>query len=454
MTPTALVNALEHNSRQAERRLREAEQALCVESEQETRLEHLISSKLTEIASLQLTLDPSHSQQAHALLEQRERARAALEQELQTVEQLIAERLDRRQQLHLALQGQAAQARDRLEQDPSYRQLLEQLEATQQAEQQAHAGYEEIREECATKLQGYRSNRLYRFLKDRHYGTEQYRGILLSRAMDRYLAMVVNFERNHANEQVLLAMQARNESQRQALGEALAQLQAQHQQCLDNIGSTAELKALKDEQANLDTLLAQSKAHASSLNAQLSAFAQQRDPHLHQIRQGIADRLKARPLAELIVEAAKTPSPHDDLLVSDLQLLHARLRELQQRMKGVQLEASDKRRLYDRAKTLEYALRDDHYKDPSHGYELRQPIEQILDDYMNGLLDQQGVQRLLDEGRQFVPLHRRDDPRNHSWGTSSSHTPGGFSSTGSIGGGGFSTSSSSGGGGFTTSSSF
>jgi len=454
MTPTALVNALENNSRQAEQRLREAEQALCVESEQQTRLEHLISSKLTEIASLQLKLDPSRNQQAQALLEQRERARARLGEELQAVEQLIATRLQRRQQLHQAIDQQAAQARDLLEQDPSYRQLLEQLEATQQAELQAHAGYDEIREECASKLQGYAGNPLYRFLKARHYGTDQYRGALLARVMDGYLAQWVDFRSNYANEQILLAMQARNETQRHALGEALSQLQAQHQQRLDGVGSSAEVQALKDEQSGLDGLLAESKAHASSLNAQLSAFAEQRDPHLQQIRQGIADQLRARPLAELIVEAAKTPSPHDDVLVSDLQLLHARLRELQQRMQGVQLEASDKRRLYDRAKTIEYALRDAHYKDPSHEYELRHPIEQILDDYMDGVLDQQAVQRLLEEGRQFVPLHRRGDPRNQQWGTRSTHSSGGFSSSGSIGGGGFRTSGSSGGGGFRTTDSF
>lgn len=58
MTPTALSNALESNTRQAEQQLREAERALYAESEQQTRLEHLISSKLADIASLQLRIDP------------------------------------------------------------------------------------------------------------------------------------------------------------------------------------------------------------------------------------------------------------------------------------------------------------------------------------------------------------------------------------------------------------
>lgn len=454
MTPTALSNALESNTRQAEQQLREAERALYAESEQQTRLEHLISSKLADIASLQLRIDPMRDLQTRQLFEQRERTHAALTQELEDVEGLIARRLEALQAVRSNLDRLDSQSQDLLEQDPAVRQLSEQLDEALQAEQQAHASYDEIRDECASKLQGYNSNPLYRFLKANHYGTEQYRPRLFQRAFDNYLARRVGFRVNYANEQILLTMQARNETLRQALGEAREQLQAQHHQQLDKARETFGMPALRVEEQGLSTLVSEGKAQARSLQAQLADFAQKRDPYLQQIRQDIADQLQARPLAELIVEAAKTPSPHDDVLVNDLQLLHARLREIQQRLHGLQDQALDKRRLYDRAKALEYALRNDHFSDPCHEYQLSPPIEQVLADYMSGLLDQQAVEKRLDDGREYVaPRHRGNKP--HSTGRSSGGSSSdGFRTSGSSGGGGFSSSRSSGGGGFRTTGSF
>ncbi|CAK17085.1 hypothetical protein [Pseudomonas entomophila] len=451
MKPIALVNALEHNSRQAEQTRREAEQTLYAQLDQEARLEDQITSKLGQIATLQLNIDPELDLQTRQLFEQREHARANLVQALERVEQLIATRLDKRQQVRSDLGQLDAQAQRMLDEDPAFARLQERLNANRQAEQQSDASYAEIRNECANKLEGYKSNPLYRFLKACGYGTEQYRPYLFQRTLDDYLARKVDFHANYANEQTLLAMYTRNETQRQTLAQTRQQLQAQHQQHLEKAREAAGMQALLAEEQELEVLLSEAKANASSLHAQLADFNQQRDPHLLQIRQSITDRLRARPLAELIIEAARTPNPDDDLLVSDLQLLHARLREIQQHLNGLRDESDKQRQRYDRAKTLEYALRDAHYRDPSHEYRLQQPIEQILDDYMRGQLEQSEVQRLLDEGRQFVSSQHWDDSRSPSRGNDSTSSHG---TSGSFGGGGFSTSSSSGGGGFRTTDSF
>ncbi|OWQ35377.1 MULTISPECIES: hypothetical protein [Pseudomonas] len=450
MTPIALVNALEHNSRQAEQTRRDAEQALYTQLDQEARLEDQITSKLGQIAALQLNIAPDQDLHTRLLFEQREYARANLIQALERVEHLIAAQLDKRQQVRSDLGQLDAQAQRLLDEDPAFAQLLGQLNAARQAEQQSDAGYEEIRNECANKLEGYKSNPLYRFLKACSYGTEQYRPYPFQRVLDNYLARKVDFHVNYANEQTLLAMYTRNETQRQTLAQARQQLQAQHQQHLEKAREAAGMRALQVEEQELEVLLSEAKADASSLHAQLADFNQQRDPHLLQIRQSITDRLRARPLAELIIEAAKTPSPDDDVLVGDLQLLHARLREIQQPLRSLRDQSDNQRQRYDRAKTLEYALRDAHYRDQSHVYQLQQPIEQILDDYMRGQLEQSDVQRLLDEGRQFVSPQLPVDDRSNS---TSSHGSS-FSTSGSFGGSGFSTSSSSGGGGFRTTNSF
>ncbi|MFK3773287.1 hypothetical protein [Pseudomonas sp. NPDC089406] len=447
MTPSALFRALEDNSRQAEQQLREAEQALYAGSDQQARLEHQIACKLGEIASLQLQDTAALDLQTRQQLEQREQAQAALLQTLQQAERIIANTLGKHHAARQNLEQLDARAQDLLEQNPASRQLLEQLEAARQAEQHAHAGYEEIRSECDSKLHGYTSNPLYTFLKARQYGTEHYRPYPLQGMLDNYLARRVDFHTNQANERILLSMQARNETVRQARSEAHAQLQAQYQQQLDEARQALGMQNMLAEEQVLNTLLKESKARASSLQVQLSEFSQQRDPHLLGIRQTITERLKARPLAELMLAAAQTPDTRDDLLVSELQVLHARLEDAGQALKTLQNRAQNRRQHYERAKAIEHGLRTEHYQDSRHEYQLRHPIEQILAEYMRGAADQQAIEKLLDEGREYVAPRHRGNGRS-----SSSYSSGGFS--GGSSSSGFRTSSSSGGGGFRTTDSF
>jgi len=408
MTPIALSRALEDNSHQAEQQLREAEQALYAGSDYEAQLEHQIASKLGDIASLQLQDTSGLDARARQQLEQREQAQAALLRALQQAEQIIANTLAKHYALCEDIAKLEAQMHEQLEQDPESRQLLRELEAAQQAERGGNSSYEEIRNECTSKLQDYAGSRLYSFLKARNYGTERYRPKPLQRPLDNYLARCVDFHRNQANEQILLTMQARNETVRQARGALLEQLQTQYQRQLEQAREVLGMQNLLAEEQMLSALLSESKARATSLQVQLHEFAEQRDPYLASIRQTITEWLKARPLAELIAAAAQTPDTCDDMLVAELQLLHGRLNAFRQGQKTLQDRIADKRRYYERAKAIEHGLRTEHFKDAYHEYTLRHPIEQILGEYMRGAADQRAIEDTLNEGRMYMPPSHRD----------------------------------------------
>ena len=450
MTPSELARALEDNSHRAEQRLREAEQALYAGSEHEAQLEHQIASKLGDIASLQLHDTAALDARTRQQLEQREQAQTALVQALKQAEQVIGNTLPKHDALRQDIAQLEKQVQEQLEQNPEARLLLTQLEAAQQAEQGGHSSYEEIRDECETKLQGYAGSRLYSYLKARDYGTDRYRPKPLQRPLDNYLARCVDFQRNQANEQILLTMQARNESARQARSAIREQLQAQYQPHLEQACEKLGMPKLQTEEQALSTLLSESKARATSLQAQLIEFAEQRDPYLTGIRQTITERLKARPMAELIAAAAQTPDPRDDVLVSELQLLHGRLNAFRQGQKSLQDRVADRRHYYERAKAIEHGLRDQDFLDDECEYTLDQPIKHILGEYMRGALDQEAVEEILNEGRDYETPYSRK-----SFYISNSYSSGGFAGrSSSSSSSGFSTSRSSGGGGFRTTDSF
>jgi hypothetical protein len=71
--------------------------------------------------------------------------------------------------------------------------------------------YEDIRQECREKLLAYDNNPAYVFLRQRGYGTDQYRQNVFQRWLDGLLAKRINYASNRQNELMLLAMRARNE---------------------------------------------------------------------------------------------------------------------------------------------------------------------------------------------------------------------------------------------------
>lgn len=74
--------------------------------------------------------------------------------------------------------------------------------------------YEDIRQECREKLSAYHDNEAYMFLRDRSYGTDEYSYNFIQRWLDGLVAKRINYAANRQNEQMLLAMTARNEELR------------------------------------------------------------------------------------------------------------------------------------------------------------------------------------------------------------------------------------------------
>ncbi|MEG0862496.1 MAG: hypothetical protein RSD81_20020 [Pseudomonas sp.] len=72
--------------------------------------------------------------------------------------------------------------------------------------------YYEIHQECREKLRAYNENQAYVFLRNRGYGTDEYRYNFFQRWLDDLLARRINYRANRQNELMLLAMQARNQT--------------------------------------------------------------------------------------------------------------------------------------------------------------------------------------------------------------------------------------------------
>ncbi|MDF0730402.1 hypothetical protein P0Y43_06610 [Pseudomonas entomophila] len=451
MTPSSLIASVEQLSRTTEQVLRQAERDLCSGTEQEVQLEYQIASTLSAIASLQLEHNPSLDQDTAQQMQAREQAQQRLRDDLAMIEQRIADTLRQQHDLRARLDNLDEQALDSLDQDPAFCQLAEQLHKAREEQHTALTAYEEIRDECAAKLPAFWANPLYRFLKIRDYGTERYTGRHLRRWTDDYLARLVGFRANHANEQILLAMQARNETQQQTRADALAQLEERHRQQVDSAREAAGMQPLQAEDQALGQKVKADKAQANTLHGQLAEFTERRDPQFKRIAERLAERLKARPLEALLREAESTPDTRDDALVKDLQRLQTTRRQLRQRIEQLHRQHDAARTEHERAKAAERALRDEAYRGSRQTYQLALPLPQVLDNYMRGELSLEMLAMLVQTARVDAPPPSPSRQTTGSWTTTTTTS---WTVSNSSGGGGFSTSKSSGGGGFRTTDSF
>src|SRR5690606_13565399 len=154
--------------------------------------EQEIALKLAEIAGLHVDALHGLEQEARHALEQRSEEENALGRELETVESRISsllEQIDARQAELRDAKKQVAQA---LARHAGFQETLARQQEEEKRQRAAAASMRELREECRSKLAGYRQDPRYAYLVAAQYGADAYRGSGLTRYFDSWIARQCN----------------------------------------------------------------------------------------------------------------------------------------------------------------------------------------------------------------------------------------------------------------------
>ena len=122
-------------------------------------------------------------------------------------ESLTAQSADRRQQeegllklneqlgqLHQQHQQLVEEIDQRLRQDEQFIALSDRAALAEAALERAEANFAEIDQDAARKLPAYEESTLFRYLRDRGFGTQAYTQRGFTRRMDRWLAKFINYD--------------------------------------------------------------------------------------------------------------------------------------------------------------------------------------------------------------------------------------------------------------------
>jgi hypothetical protein len=305
------------------RRLREQELACFRDLAQ-----HRLGSEAR--AGLGGALDRAEAE-ARRRIADREAMLASLHRDAETLAKKIAElKADRgRLSVQVAERRQAMEEADvaliaRLKRESEeYNARLRAAEAAEMIAVQAERKAELAREDRVEKGRPYEADQLYMYLWQRRYGTRDYRGHGLIRALDGWVARLVRYHQARPNYATLLELPERlgEHAQRarqaaEAEARKLAAYEAEQRARAGNLGLEKEANEADARLAALDQAIAAKESEHRDLDGKRTAILRGEDDASQAAVGALAEALKNTELGRLHRAAMLTPEPEDEAIVS------------------------------------------------------------------------------------------------------------------------------------------
>jgi hypothetical protein len=401
---------------------------------------------------------------AAALLDERERAQAALAGEVTEAErvrhdlelQRVAQH-DAVEAAEDALDAAEAEAQGRLADDPTYRERLDAASASDDIADLAEAKAQAAHTDRAEKGKPYEADPLFNSLWARGYGTERYRAWPLTRALDGWVARVVNYEPLRRDYWMLSALPARFD-EHAARMRALADRDVEAVRELERVAADAAgtpareqaLTAAEERLAEIDRDIGAQQAAIDALIEKRAAFAAGDDDFSRQAAALLGDALRNERMQTLRAHATRTPTPDDDAAVDELTVIRAEMPRVADEAQRYKAMHGAQRERMTRLDDLRKRFKESRFDSSASEFVNVGLITTLLAQLLAGALRGGDVWDTLEKQHRF--RHRASDPGFGSGkfpgGRGPWHTPGGFGGGAGSRGGGF------GGGGFKTGGGF
>ncbi len=317
----------------------------------------------------------------------------SLNKELEDSDAEREQRLERCNEVSDQIVGIEAKVQTELKLNQGY---VDQFKAAQQADsvsQEAEQKVERANTDMAEKAKPYQDDLLFMYLWERGFGTTDYKGGLVSRFMDAWVARVIKYEPARVNYWNLQEIPKRLTEHANRVGDAadaqMMALQQLEQDALEQAGKhklEESLTALRQQLDDYDDLI---EAKEAKLNERLSdraAFNSGSDDYIQQCIARISSALEHQDLARIHRYVRQTHSPLDDKLVIELQNLEDSIASLEGDMAGVRkLHDNQISRLHE-LETVRQQFKNSRFDDVRSGFTNEGLISGVLTQFLQGVI--------------------------------------------------------------------
>ena len=343
-----------------------------------------------------------------------------------------------------------------LKKDPIYVDFDEEAKKAEARLQQNRQRVAEVEEEARTKLPAFTGNKLFRYLLQTGYGTENYRPGRLRRRLDTWVARKVSFTENKKCYDFLTSMPEMMGAEVERRQNELDKIVADMEKIESQIETQRGLPETVDSANRLISQRQEFISQDAEQDKRYAIYARERaeidstkDPYHVKAVQNIKQYLKGESITQLKTIARKTPGTEDDRTVDIIDQIDRKVRELKDETITIRRERdlleeklSDIRSVEKRFRQRDYEGR---YSTFSGGFD----INDLLVGYMLGKFSVNDINSKMDNSQhtQRSSYHSSGSYSSRGSSSSSSSSSSGFggfssfSSGGGFGGGGFSSGS-------------
>ena len=261
-------------------------------------------------------------------LEDLSRSRRRDEDELNRITESLDEALDRRGELTVRLEKE-------LEADAEFGRLATRAAQAEAALERAEANLTEIEQDAARKLPAYESNRLFTYLRDRNFGTPQYKHRGFTRRMDRSLAKFVGFNQSVQSYEFLKATPDRMRKiiadDRAALDTVMDELERRRDATSESLGLNLVIDRVENLQQQRGEIVARLDQTLTDIDAKQREVTDAQDTRGPYYRDAIGifrEMLSGFDTEDLRRRARRTVDVTDDQIVARLEGVEDRIEDL------------------------------------------------------------------------------------------------------------------------------
>lgn len=399
--------------------------------------------RLVEIDKGSLLADLSAAdQEAVRLLQQRDKALTEIADEITSLNQKIT-LAEQAREVELAKVNECSQkivdtesaAQQQLSSDQDY---LHQLTVAQQAEsvaEQAAEKVENANRAMQDKAKPYQEDELFMYLWDRGFGTTEYKGGLLGRFLDSWVARIINYSEARVNYWNLVEIPKRLQAHAQAKANlADEEAMALQQLELDALAE-AGVVALEEQLSKLRTSLDESddelEQFENSLNDALerrALFIAGEDEFIKKCIARLSEAIHHQDLESIHRYVQQTSSPTDDQLVVELVSLDDHLQSLRGDLGAIRKLHDNKLMKLKELEQVRRSFKDSRFDDVRSGFNNGSLLASVLAQFIQGVVTGSDVWQTIRRNQ-----HYRDMGSLPDFGSDGLGTLGDILGSGSIG---------------------
>lgn len=232
-------------------------------------------------------------------------------------------------------QDLASRVEGELAADDTFISLSNQAALAEAALERAEANLNEIEQDAARKLPGYEKSALFKYLRDRNYGNDQYTKRGFTRRMDRWLAKFIDFHKAKQGYEFLLQtpeqMRKIIADDRDALDTVMEELEKRRDLVVKRLGLTAAIEKVEQLSQRRESQLVELdklRDETDALQRELTELEDTRGEYYREAVTVFREMLAGIDSQDLVSKARRTPSLTDDQIVARIQGVDQRLDDL------------------------------------------------------------------------------------------------------------------------------